>query len=139
LLHGHYTAVPLPGFLDRMTMSSSAAELSVSFVSPQTFELRRALDAGSVDHIRQHVKRSVIAPPLLRLDCRQVQVVEPVGAALLWLFCREMQRDFGTQVRLTGLSQFLAQKLRSHPLHDYFRTGEEIFEDPFGTPLPSQR
>jgi hypothetical protein len=33
----------------------------------------------------------------------------------------------------------LAHQLRSHPLRHYLITGDEIFQDPFHSPLPSGR
>lgn len=71
--------------------------------------------------------------------CDRVMVLDPVGAALLWLLCQRVQQSAGTRIQLTGLSEELTLKLRTHPLQDFVRTGEEIFEDPFASSQQSGR
>lgn len=103
------------------------------------FELTHAIDSASVDGLRRALHRLDAAPPSVRVACDRVMVLDPVGAALLWLLCQRVQQSAGTRIQLTGLSEELTLKLRTHPLQDFVRTGEEIFEDPFASSQQSGR
>lgn len=104
-----------------------------------TLKLQHAIDSDSVESLRRDFNGLMVAPQSVRVDCDRVMNLDPVGAALLWLLCQNVQQSLGTRVRLTGLNEELAQKLRSHPLQDFLTTGEEIFEDPFASPQQSTR
>jgi hypothetical protein len=106
---------------------------------PSLFEIGDRIDATAVDELRSHLRGITIAPRRLNLACGSVMAIDPVGAALLWLLCTEMERTVGTHIRLVHLHPAVTQKLRSHPLLHYVVYGEDIFQDPFATPLPSNR
>lgn len=97
------------------------------------------MDAPSVEALRAHIRSIPLAPSRLSLECRAVRAIDPVGAALLWLLCWELEQGVGTRISLTHLPPVIVQKLRSHPLHKYVTFGEELFQDPFDSPLPSNR
>ena len=98
-----------------------------------------AVDASSVEALRDHIRGIPLAPRRLDLECGTVRSIDPVGAALLWLLCTELERSVGTHITLTHLPPSVAQRLRSHPLLRYIAFGEELFQDPFCSPLPSNR
>ena len=104
-----------------------------------TFELCHSIDSASVDGLRRDLNGLVVAPPSLRIACDRVTALDPVGAALLWLLCQNVEQSVGTRIRLTGMGQELVQRLRSHPLQDFLAVGEDLFSDPFGSRPPSQR
>lgn len=104
-----------------------------------TFELLHSIDGASVEGLRRHLNRQVVAPPSLHVACDRVTALDPVGAALLWMLCRNVEQSVGTRIRLTGMGQDLIQRLRSHPLQEFLVVGEELFSDPFGSRPPSQR
>lgn len=103
------------------------------------FQFRHAIDAAGVDRLRQYHSTFLVAPRVLPVECETVRVLDPVGVALLWLLCQELDESVGTRVVLIGLDQDLRQKIRSHPLHESLATSDELFNDPFGSSLPSQR
>ena len=104
-----------------------------------SFALHHSIDSASVEELRRDLRRLTVAPETLPIACDQVAALDPVGAALLWLLCRNVEESVGTRIRLTGLGEQLTQKLRSHPLQDFLAVGEELFADPFGSRPPSQR
>jgi hypothetical protein len=106
---------------------------------PQLFRLGDWIDAASVDDLRAHLRGITIAPRRLNLECGSVQGIDPVGAALLWLLCTEMERTVGTYLTLVHLHPSVAQKLRSHPLQHYVAYGDDMFQDPFHSAAPSNR
>lgn len=103
------------------------------------FQFRDVIDAAGIRRLRQALAGFMVAPRVFRLDCHEVRSIEPVGAALLWQLCHELDQTIGTRLRLVGVNQLLAQKLRTHPLLGYFAIGEEIFADPFESPEHSRR
>lgn len=119
--------------------SDIAGRAATRRTPPLALELGQAVDAAAVDELRSHIRRITIAPRRLDLDCATVQTIDPVGAALLWLLCTELERSVGTCIRLVHLPVQVAQKLRSHPLSHYVAYGDELFQDPFYSPLPSNR
>jgi hypothetical protein len=106
---------------------------------PQLFQLGDWIDAAAVDGLRDHLRGITIAPRRLNLACASVQGIDPVGAALLWLLCTELERSVGTHITLIHLHPSISQKLRSHPLHHYVAYGDDMFQDPFHSPSPSNR
>jgi hypothetical protein len=124
-----------------MTTSLNPAPVMVGLrrEPPLEMELGHVIDAGAVDDLRAHLRRITIAPHRLNLTCGTVQAIDPVGAALLWLLCTDLERTVGTHVTLIHLPTPVAQKLRSHPLLSYVAYGDELFQDPFHSPLPSNR
>ena len=124
------------GTLGRMlkipcNLDSSDASLALS--------LGDSIDPGSINSLRQKLRNVVVAPRRLFIDCASVRRVDPVGAALLWQFCGQLERETGTRVVLIHLSPAATYPLRSHPLVQYVTVGEELFQDPFSSPLPSNR
>lgn len=103
------------------------------------FALEDLLDNSRVEGLRREVARLVVAPRFLRIACDRITGIDPVGAALLWLFCRNLETSAGTRIRLTGLRDDLVHKLHSHPLREFLALGEELFSDPFGSRPPSER
>jgi hypothetical protein len=122
-----------------MTTPSQVLESEGRSPSESSFELRHVIDGAGVDQLRLAFSRLVIAPRAIRVACDRVTGLDPVGVALLWLLCRNLEQSVGTRIRLAGLGEDLVQKLRSHPLRDYLSTGEEIFEDPFASQWESHR
>jgi hypothetical protein len=98
---------------------------------PLVFPLGSVIDAAAVEELREHLRGIPIAPRRLNLACGSIQSIDPVGAALLWLLCADMERTVGTHVRLVHLPLPVTQKLRSHPLSHYLVFGDEMFQDPF--------
>ena len=103
------------------------------------YALDHVVDAASVEGLRTHIRSIALPPRRLDLECGAVHAVDPVGAALLWLLCTELERRGGTHMRLVNLPVPVAQRLRSHPLSHYVVYGEEMFHDPFSTAVPSNR
>ena len=103
------------------------------------FRFETVVNATAVEKLRSHVRTMTLAPRRLDLECGAVQAVDPVGAALLWLFCVDLERKVGTRVRLMNLAVPVSQRLRSHPINHYVVYGDELFQDPFHSPLPSNR
>jgi hypothetical protein len=122
-----------------MTSLSPVFEGEGRTSSPTGFELRQAIDSAGVDQLRADLGRLVVGPGALRIRCDRVTALDPVGAALLWLLCRNIHQTIGTRIRLTGMAEDLVLKLRSHPLQEFLSTGEEIFEDPFASQRESDR
>lgn len=120
----------LPGYDDSL---DSLANMTM------VLELGQSIDGPSLQDLRQHLRRITVAPRRLSLDCGPVRIIDPVGAALLWLLCVETERTTGTRISLMDLSPSVAQRLRSHPLLEYQAGGEELFQDPFVSPRPSER
>jgi hypothetical protein len=106
---------------------------------PHAFLFHDWIDATAVNTLRHHLRGITIAPRRLDLDCHSVRAIDPVGAALLWLLCKDLERRVGTYTRLVHLALRVAQKLRSHPLSEYVVYGDELFQDPFASPTPSNR
>jgi hypothetical protein len=103
------------------------------------FAIDQVVNASAVAELRRHVRGMTLAPRRLDLDCGTVHSMDPVGAALLWLLCVELERSVGTHVRLVNLPVPVLQRLRSHPLNHYVVYGDDMFQDPFNAPLPSNR
>lgn len=124
-----------------MTNSIKAEPVTVGLRRdpPQLFQLGDWIDAASVEDLRTHLRGITIAPRRLNLACGSVQGIDPVGAALLWLLCTELERSVGTHITLVHLHPAVAQKFRTHPLHHYVAYGDDMFQDPFHSPLPSNR
>lgn len=122
-----------------MTSLSPVFEGEGRSFSPPRFELRHAIDSAGVDRLRDDLGRLVVAPRSLRVPCDRVTGLDPVGVALLWLLCRNIEQTLGTRIRLTGMAEDLVLKLRSHPLQEFLSTGEEIFQDPFASQRESDR
>ena len=129
--------VTFPG----MTNSIKAEPITIGLRRdpPHLFKLGDWINAASVDELRSHIRGITIAPRRLNLACGTVQGIDPVGAALLWLLCKELERSVGTHVRLVHLALPVAQKLRGHPLSLYVVYGDEMFQDSFPSPTPSNR
>jgi hypothetical protein len=106
---------------------------------PHRYDFGSQVDAIAVDALRSHLRGITVAPRRLELACDRVLVIDPVGAALLWLLCTELERSVGTRTSLLHLPLALSQKLRSHPLQHYIAYGDDLFQDPFHSPLPSNR
>jgi anti-anti-sigma regulatory factor len=104
-----------------------------------SLSLGTTLDPTTVSTLRQKLGLVMVAPRQLYLDCATVRSVDPVGAALLWQLCGELERSVGTKVTLVHLSTTASYRLRNHPLAKYVAQGEELFQDPFGSTLPSNR
>ena len=122
-----------------MTSLSPVFEGENRASSSPGFELRHAIDSAGVDRLRADLGRLIVGPGALRIRCDRVTTLDPVGAALLWLLCRNIHQTIGTRIRLTGMAEDLVLKLRSHPLQEFLSTGEEIFEDPFASQGQSDR
>jgi len=122
-----------------MTIPSQMFESEGRSPSEPGFELRQIIDGAGVDRLRRAFDRLMVAPRAIRVACDRVTGLDPVGVALLWLLCRNVEQSVGTRIRLTGMAEDLGQKLRTHPLQEYLSTGEEIFEDPFATQRESHR
>ena len=124
-----------------MTNSLKAEPVTVGLRRdpPHLFPLGDWINAASVEELRAHIRGITIAPRRLNLACGSVQSIDPVGAALLWLLCTELERTVGTRITLVHLHTSVAQKLRSHPLQHYVAYSDDMFQDPFHSPLPSNR
>lgn len=107
--------------------------------STTLLEMGQTIDGASLHELRRHLRRIPLAPRRLNIDCGSVRHIDPVGAALLWLLCVETERTTGTRISLIGLAPAVVQRLRSHPLLEYVSGSEELFQDPFNSPRPSQR
>ena len=105
---------------------------------PIQLSLEGVIDPASINRLRQTLLCLTVAPRII-LDCGSVTRVDPVGAALLWQFCGELEREFGSVVSLFNLPPSASYRLRSHPLIRYVTIGEELFQNPFEAPLPSNR
>lgn len=97
------------------------------------------LTVDSVGDLRARHQDAGIAPSLIKIDCARVERIDPVAALLLHRFVRDVEGQFGSRVSLTHLSVPLMQQLRHHPLSRYLGAGEELFEDPFASSVPSTR
>jgi ABC-type transporter Mla MlaB component len=75
----------------------------------------------------------------LTLDAGHARRIDPVGAALLWLLCRDVQVRQHLEIEISGVSPELLVQLRSHPLQRFIATEEEIFRDPFRGMIDSTR
>ena len=113
--------------------SLALPDLTISFV------VGRVLDSASTSLLRARVQQATVAPSRVLMDCTAVQTVEPVGAVLLWRLALELEHSFGATLCLTHLSLPLINRLRGHPLRRYISAGEELFQDPFSSPQPSDR
>ncbi len=67
----------------------------------------------------------------LTLDASHTRRIDPVGAALLWLLCRDAEVRERLTIEIIALPGDLLVQLRSHPLQRFVATDEEIFQDPF--------
>ena len=103
------------------------------------FELPGAIDGAAVEALRRDVRTLAVAPQHLRVSCDRVGSIDPVGAALLWLLCHNLEDSAGTRIRLDGLRVDLIHRLNSHPLRQFVAVDEELFSDPFGSRPPSAR
>ncbi|MGE3527162.1 MAG: hypothetical protein AB7I33_14680, partial [Gemmatimonadales bacterium] len=74
------------------------------------------------------------APRWILIDCVDVRDLQPVGAALLWLLCREIEQACGSRLFLLDLPPAMERRLRNHPLRDYLAGEESLFLDPFAEP-----
>ena len=104
--------------------------------TPARLELRGPLDAGAVDWLRRRLAAVDVPDPTIR--CEGVTAVDPVGAACLWLLCLDLDRA-GRTVRLAALPARFARRLRLHPLAGFLDREDEVFADPFRTPVGSRR
>lgn len=123
-------------------MSSTLRPQAPSLALPDltiTFVAGPELDSASIGHLRTRLQEATVAPNRVLVDCTSVQVIEPVGAVLLWRLALELESSFGAGLCLTHLSLPLINRLRSHPLRRHVSSGEELFQDPFISPEPSSR
>ena len=95
--------------------------------------LRGALSSTAVERLRRQVCRVPVAPLRLVVDCSGIAAADPVGAALLWRYCADLEVSVGTRIQLCELAEGLRTVLRGHPLRDFIAGDEDLFLDLFGT------
>lgn len=96
------------------------------------------LDPVAVDHIRRAVTSLPAGAPRVRILCGRITTLDPVGVAGLWRLCCEA-RLRGVELRLDGLPERLARRLRRHPIMEFAGLEDEIFGNPLASLAPSDR
>ncbi|HXE58896.1 MAG TPA: STAS domain-containing protein [Gemmatimonadales bacterium] len=101
---------------------------------PTLLRLRGPVDPGAVDDLRRQLAGHPEAGRDLLVRCAGVTAVDPVGAARLWLWCREVTASGRHRVRLVDLPERFVRRLRRHPLAGFLGSEDEVFTDPFRDP-----
>jgi ABC-type transporter Mla MlaB component len=101
-------------------------------------QLEGPLDPAAVDHLRRQIDRMNPDERSVLIDCARVTEIDPIGMVALWSLCRSSERG-ESLLGLTRLPGHLLRRLRSHPILQYVLNEDELFADPFGTVLASER
>jgi ABC-type transporter Mla MlaB component len=114
------------------TLSDSPTPATVPGLS-----LRGPIDATCAGHLRVQVQALEAAHWTRAVCCAGVSAIDPVGIHLLWQLCAESDAR-GVRLRLDDFPLRFLHRLRLHPITDFIG-GDDVFQDPFGTTLPSER
>lgn len=102
------------------------------------FSLSGRLDGDQVEALQRRPEWRA-GPAEFRVHLSRIQVVEPVGAALLARLCQLIERRGLGRVTLIGLPVAIQRRLRRHPLLRHHDAPEHLFGDPFEVPGASNR
>lgn len=102
------------------------------------FSLAGRLDARQVQALQQTPGWRAQAIEF-RIDLSGILTIDPIGATLLAALCRDIEDGGHGRVAVTGLSRYLRQCLRRHPLLQYHRDADHLFSDPYEVPGSSSR
>ncbi len=100
--------------------------------------LHGPIDPIAVDHLRRQIDRLEPGRRTILIDCTKVTEIDPIGMAALWSLCARSERT-DALLGLTRLPERLLRRLRSHPILAYIMNEDELFRDPFGSLVESER
>lgn len=89
-------------------------------------------------HLRERLRSLPPAQRYVVIDCARVSEVEPVGAAMLWRLCIDLDTR-GVRVRVADLPTRFSWRLRKHPVLSFAGSEDELFQDPFAGAVESAR
>lgn len=101
--------------------------------------IRGPLDGPAVDALRASLLAEAVPRRGQLIRCGGITGLCAAAAIRLWRLIADLEADPGYRVRLIGLPDRLAWRLRAHPLAPFLLTETELFGDPFSSGAGSER
>ncbi len=101
--------------------------------------IRGPLDGAAVDVLHASLLLEAVPRRERLIQCDGITGLCAAAAIRLWRLIADLEADPGYRVRLIGLPDRLAWRLRAHPLAPFVLTETELFGDPFTSGAGSER